>query len=174
MVNARREPGGTSVTIAGSSMSKVTGAESSMEIRMGATKPAGKRTRPWSSTIRSAANTVAPSVGRSLEISIRARGAPTMLIDVCSGSDTNVAICCPSPRSALPPTWLSSEPIAPSPGTEEIAAGIPPAGVRICCFGPASGIELFVLPSRPGYSAALCTSNVPAARSLRAEPSATE
>ena len=61
-----------------------------------------------------------------------------------------VAVCCSTPRPTVPLTWLRSEAMPPSPGTEEIDEGMPPAGARICCVGPVSATEVFEVPPRPG------------------------
>ncbi len=127
--SARRSPAAASVTIAGSWTSITVGTGPTRSSRMGATSPFGSTCRSWAPTVRSEAKRVTSETSVSDDTARRTRGAPAICCGAGSGSLTNVAAWLGSGTATR---LLASAARPPTPGSDVMAAGTPPAGASTC------------------------------------------
>ena len=92
--------------------------------RTGATSPAARVVDPAGSMSYSLTNSTASPDGEATRI--RTVGAPTTSTGSVKGTETKAA-CWPGTSATTP---LTNEASPPADGTEEIAAGFPPGGLR--------------------------------------------
>ena len=148
MVIRNRCPAWNSCTIAGSVTA--TGCAWSIDAgspvsRTGATSPSGSVSPFFGSTSYSLTNSTACPVGEAARM--RTVGAPTTSTVDGSGAERKSA-CCPGTSTTRPLTNDATPP--PSPGSDVIAAGLPPGGLAIGRSAPRTSTVLVAPPATPG------------------------